>query len=386
MLRRDDLLFPMEEYERRLDALRHRMGAHGVEALLVTDPEGMHYLTTYQTIGYYYFQALVVPLESEPFMVVRLLEESNVVTRTWIEHCRPYLDTEDPIAKLVHSLEEFGLDKRRIGYDRKGYFFRAHEQEKLFSLCPNAKFVECSGLVEEGRLIKSDHEIALMRKAARAAEAGMEAGINAVTVGASENDVAADIHYAMYKAGGEYPALSPFVASGPRCLIGHATWEGRAIEPKDCVMLEIGGCIQRYHCAMMRTVYLGEPPKPLKEAEAVVLEAVQATMDTIRPGITAKTADAVNRSIIASNTIGAGQATRSGYSIGISFPPDWGEGHILSLQPDETRLLETNMTFHLIPWIQIPGLGVMALSETIRVTETGCESLLGFERKLFVRE
>lgn len=46
MRKRDDLLFPMEEYERRLTDLRYRMGAHGVEALLVTDPEGMHYLTT----------------------------------------------------------------------------------------------------------------------------------------------------------------------------------------------------------------------------------------------------------------------------------------------------------------------------------------------------
>jgi Xaa-Pro dipeptidase len=258
MLRRTDLLFPMEEYERRLNDLRHRMGAQGVEALLVTDPEGMHYLTTYQTIGYYYFQALVVPLEGEPFMVVRLLEETNVTTRTWIEHCRPYMDTEDPMEKLFHALEEFGLDKVRIGYDRKGYFFRTHEQEKLFALCPNAKFIECSGLVEAGRLIKSDYEIELMRKAAFAAEAGMEAGIKAVTAGASENDVAADIHYAMYKAGGQYPALSPFVASGPRCLIGHATWEGRIIQANDCVMLEIGGCVQRYHAAMMRTVYVGE--------------------------------------------------------------------------------------------------------------------------------
>jgi Xaa-Pro dipeptidase len=385
MRRRDDLLFPMEEYERRLYDLRRRMGASGVEALIVTDPEGMHYLTTYQTIGYYYFQALVVPLEGEPFMVIRLLEDTNVTSRTWIEHSRPYLDTEDPIEKLMHSLEEFGLHKSRIGYDRKGYFFRAHEQEKLFALCPNASFIECSGLVEEGRLIKSDYEIAIMQKAAQAAQAGMEAGINATAIGASENDVAAEIHHAMYKAGGEYPALSPFVASGPRCLIGHATWEGRIIEAGDCVMLEIGGCVQRYHAAMMRTVYLGEPPSELKDAEAIVLEAIQATIDTIRPGITAQKADAVNRSIIAGNTIGAGQATRSGYSIGIGFAPDWGEGHILSLQPSETRLLEPNMTFHLIPWIQIPGLGVMALSETIRVTETGCESLLDFERKLFVK-
>ncbi|MGB3492698.1 MAG: M24 family metallopeptidase [Elainellaceae cyanobacterium] len=384
MRQRDDLLFPMKEYERRLYDLRRRMGKRGVEALIVTDPEGLHYLTTYQTIGYYYFQALVVPLDGDPFMVIRLLEDSNVQSRTWIEHSRPYMDTENPIEKLYHSLEEFGLSKKRIGYDRNGYFFRVFEQDHLFELCSEATFIPCSGLVEEGRLIKSDYEIDLMKKAAIATEAGMTSGIAATEAGVTENDVAAEIHHAMFKAGGEYPALSPFVASGPRCLIGHATWEGRQIEPGDCVMLEIGGCVQRYHTAMMRTVYIGTPPKPLKDAEAIVLEAVQASIDTIKPGITAAKADAVNRSIIASNSIGAGQATRSGYSIGIGFAPDWGEGHILSLQPTETRLLEPNMTFHLIPWIQIPGVGVMALSETIRVTQTGCESFFDFERKLFV--
>ncbi|HHP7243425.1 MAG TPA: M24 family metallopeptidase [Elainellaceae cyanobacterium] len=386
MRRRDDLLFPMKEYERRLYNLRRRMGKHRVEALIVTDPEGLHYLTTYQTVGYYYFQALVVPLEGDPFMVIRLLEDSNVQTRTWVEHSRPYMDTEDPIEKLYHALEEFGVSKCRIGYDRKGYFFRSFEQEKLRAICSSAIFVDCSGLVEEDRIIKSADEINIMRRAAIATEAGMRAGIEASTSGVSENDIAADIHHAMYKAGGEYPAISPFVASGPRALIGHATWEGRKIEPGDCIMLEIGGCVQRYHTAMMRTVYVGDPPAGLKQAESIVLEAVQASIDTIKPGITAAKADAVNRSILASNSIGAGQATRSGYSIGIGFAPDWGEGHILSLQPDETRLLEENMTFHLIPWIQIPGLGIMALSETVRVTETGCEPFFDFERKLFVTD
>ncbi len=385
MRQRDDLVFPMAEYERRVDELRRRAAAGGVDAVIVAGPENITYLTGYQTTGYYYFQTVVVPVEGEPFMVTRLLEDTNVQARTWLALSRPYNDTEAPIAKLASALGEFGLAGKRLGYEKHCYFFRATEQEALFAACPDARFVDCSGLVEQGRLIKSDHEIALMRRVAAANEAGMKAGIAAAEPGVSENDIAAEVHHAMFKAGGEYPACSPFVASGPRCAIGHATWEGRRVESGETVFLEIGGCIQRYHTAMMRNVFLGEPTAEMLEAEGLIQQAVEACMAAMKPGATAGSIDALSRSIFARNSFGAVQSTRSGYSIGIAYAPDWGEGHILSLQQDDPGVLETNMVFHLIPWIQIPGKAGIGLSETVRVTPDGGETLFSLERRLFVK-
>lgn len=385
MRQRNDLIFPMVEYERRLRELRQRMAARRLDAMIVTTPENITYLTGYHTPGYYYFQTVVVPLEGEPFMVTRLLEDSNVQTRTWIEHSHPYQDVEDPMARLAAALGGFGLEGGRLGYERHCYFFRATEQEALLKACPRAAFVDCSGLVEEGRLVKSPAEIDLMRRAARATEAGMRAGIEATGVGVTENDIAAAIHDAMIRAGGEYPAISPFVASGPRCWLGHATWEGRTVGPDETVFLEIGGCVQRYHTAMMRNVYLGEPTREMREAEALILEAVDTCMAAMKPGVPAGEIDALSRRIFARNAFGAVQTTRTGYSIGIAFAPDWGEGHILSLQPGEARPLQENMTFHLIPWIQIPGRAGIGLSETVRVTPQGAVSFFSFERRLFVK-
>ncbi|MFQ5783939.1 MAG: M24 family metallopeptidase [Alphaproteobacteria bacterium] len=385
MRQRDDLVFPMDEFERRVNALRERAAGHGVDAVIVAGPENITYLTGYQTTGYYYFQTVVVPLDDEPFMVTRLLEDTSVETRTWIERSRPYRDTEEPISRLADALAEFGLANKRLGYEKHCYFLRATEQERLFAACPDATFVDCSGLVEAGRVVKSEPEIAIMTRAARATEAGMRAGIAAVEAGTSENDVAAEIHHAMFKAGGEYPACSPFVASGPRCAIGHATWEGRVIEPGETVFLEIGGCVQRYHTAMMRNVFLGAPPPEMIEAEGLIREAVEACMTAMKPGATAGEIDTLSRSVFARNSFGATQTTRSGYSIGIAYAPDWGEGHILSLQPDDPAVLEANMTFHLIPWIQIPGKAGIGLSETVRITPSGAESFFGFERRLVVK-
>ena len=82
MRQRDDMTFPFEEYERRLQALRKRMAERLLDAVVITDPENLMYLTDYQTTGYSFFQALVVPLEDDAFMITRRMEESNVHART----------------------------------------------------------------------------------------------------------------------------------------------------------------------------------------------------------------------------------------------------------------------------------------------------------------
>jgi Xaa-Pro dipeptidase len=383
MRHRDDLVFPMSEYMRRLGALRQRMAAQGVDLFMSTTPENICYLTGFESPGHYYFMALLVPQEGEVVMVPRRLEDSGIVEHTFVELRRPYEDSEDPIAKTEATLREFGWDKSRIGYERNCWFFTAPQQEQLIAACSQATFVDMSGTVEAGRVIKSDHEVDLMRRAALATEKGMAAGIDAVRAGATENDVAAEMHYAMIKAGSEWPAIVPFVASGYRGAIGHATWAGRTLEQGDIVMLELAGCLKRYHAPLMRTGFVGEPSARVRQAEKVIQEAYQAMTEAIRPGLSAAAADAIGREIISGSGIGS-QGSRSAYSVGIGLPPDWGEGQILSMQPGEERPLQANMTFHLLPWVQVEGEGGISLSETIRVTEDGCEALTSFPRELFV--
>jgi Xaa-Pro dipeptidase len=362
------------------------MAARDVEVMMVTTPENICYLSGFESPGHYYFNALIIPLEGEPVAVPRRLEASGYEALTWVELIRPYEDAEDPIKKVKAALEEFGLRNKRIGYEKSCWFFTAPQQEQLINLCSESKFVDCSGIVEEGRVIKSKYEIALMRRAARVTEAGMRAGIEAVRAGVTENDVAAEMHYAMIKAGGEWPAISPFVAAGERGAIGHATWSGRPIHRGESVMLEIGGCLKRYHTAMMRTVSVGTLERDLQEAERVIRVAMAAQLAAIKPGVSAHDADAAGRRIIADSIFGGKQGSRSAYSIGIGLPPDWGEGQILSLQPQERRVLQPNMTFHLLPWVQVPGKAGISLSETIRVTEDGCETLTHLERRIFVKD
>jgi len=378
-----DLVFPMEEYLRRLKNVRAQMEERGMDAIILAMPHDLFYLTGFQTPGYYWFQVLVVPLAREPFMVTRLLESSNIAARTWIKISRPYSDFDNPPMALVNALVEFGLDKARLGYDRDAYFFRVFEQEIVKNALPDATFINCSSIVEDLRVVKSGLEIEKMERAAKTTEAGMRAGIEAVRPGASENDVAAEIYHAMLKAGSEWPGMAPFVASGWRGAVGHMTWERRILEDHDYVFLEVAGCYNRYHAAMMRTVAIGRVPQAIEDGEKVCMDAMQATMAAIKPGVPASSIDKIAREIIKKGAPDAEQAARTAYSIGIGFPPDWGEGHILSMVRGHDRLLEENMTFHLIPWVQVPGFGGVGITETIVVTENGCRPLTNFEQRVF---
>ncbi|MBW2941928.1 ectoine hydrolase [Zhongshania aquimaris] len=386
MIERDDMTFPFEEYQRRLSELRLRIADRRLDAVVISDPENIMYLTDYQTTGYSFFQALVVPVDDEPFMITRALEESNIIARTWVERTRPYPDTGDAIQMLVDALREFGLANKRIGYERNSYFFPAYQQDRIHTTLTDAKLLDCFGIVEQGRICKSPAEIQLMRKAALATEAGMQAGIDACKAGVTENEIGAAISAAMFRAGGEPPAVMPYVTSGPRTMIGHATWEGRSVLPGEHVFLEVGGCFRRYHTAMMRTVVLGKLSDSMYHAQERMKHALHAVHEKVQPGMTVSDADNLVRNIISENDVGARLITRSGYSIGIAFPPSWDEGYIVSLKQGESTVLQPGMTFHIIPWMWgVDGDKTCGISDTIYITDTGCESFFSMNRDFTVK-
>ena len=383
--------FSLEEYRERLDALRRRMERAGADVLLVTSPENLCYLSGYQTPGYYWYQTLIVPLEREPVFVVRINEASNVEPLSWVEDCRPYEDFEDWIAHTRDVLADLGLAGARIGLDYDSFFLRTRDEKRLVAALPAATFVDGAGLVEEGRLVKSPQELTYMRQAARAAEAGLRAGIEACRAGVTENDVAAEIHRAQILAGSEYTGLPIFIRTGARDAQTHATWARHPLEPGDSITMEMPGCINRYHAALYGQVFLGEPPDALLRGMELGNAIMREAKAAIRPGVPAGEIHALVQGRLREAAGEAAQRnSRTAYSIGIAFAPDWGEGHILSMTQGETRPLEAGMTFHLLAGhVFLTGMERIkrsCCSDTVLVTEDGCETLTGgVEHKVYVR-
>jgi len=131
--------------------------------------------------------------------------------------------------------------------------------------------------------------------------------------------------------------------------------------------LEIAGVVKRHHCPQSRTVFFEAPPARYRQAEAAVLDATEAGLAAARPGNTCEdVAAAFNGSL---NRLGFEKDSRCGYSIGLSYPPDWGE-RTMSLRAGDVTELAPGMVFHFMPalWLEDGGI---ELTETIEITPMG---------------
>ena len=375
-----DAAFPKDEFDTRIVAFQTILRERDIALYLTSGAENIFYLSGQQTPGYYMFQCLCVPAEGAPFLVMRALEAFNARANCFVEDIHGYTDAEKPADALVAALEARGWVGRRIAIDRDAWFLTVNIYRRLAETFPEMD--EGAGMVEPLRRVKSARELDAIARAAVANEAGMRAGLAAVRAGASENDVAAEILRASVTAGGEYVGMEPFVASGPRSGLPHATWRRRRIEPGDLVILETAGCYNRYHAALFRTVAVGAVPDETRVHYAVCCEALDAAIVAMRPGTTCAAVHNAAQAVIDSHGCTDMYRKKSGYSMGISFAPDWGEHGVLGLFHTIDVALASGMVFHIPITLRRFGRYTVAVSETVRVTESGAVPVHDLGREL----
>lgn len=379
---RKQLAFTVEEYLARVNRVRKRMQNEELDTLLVSSPENICYLSGYQTSGYYFLQTLIVSQSDEPVLVNRGYEQRNIDAYSWLDRAtqsKAFVEQEHPIEVVVTTLEERGLHTGRIGVDIESCFLPVDAYHRLERALPEAELVSGAGIVELERRLKSSAEVEHIRRACRLSEIGMQAMVETVRPGVTENEVAAKIHEAMTAEGSEFPGLPLFLSSGWRTEIPHANWTDKVIETSDTVLCELTGVHRRYAGPLLRCVSVGEPSAEYTHHAEVAAEMLSATIEAIRPGATSHEVFRASASLSEAHGFGTGARQRTGYSVGINFPPDWGEGYFLDIKGGDETELETGMTFHLPTGLRLDGKQSVAISETVLVTDDGCEVLTEFE-------
>src|SRR5262245_53722722 len=380
------LPFTDGEFRRRLEGARAAMAKRGLDAFISFTPENIYYLTAHDSPGYYFYQASVVTQAHPPVNVLRRIETSNTIGRGWARRAVGYEDRQDPIALTFALLEELGVSSRAIGAEADAWFVSPKRYEQLGQAITRAggRLVDASGLVEGLRVTKSLEELAYIRAAARIVERGMQVAIDASRAGTNENDVAGDVVRELIRAGSEYAGLPPFITSGPRTSLCHSTWAGRKYEAGDVLNYELPGVVNRYCASLFRCGTIGPPDAEFLRRAAMIQESLERVIEAIKPGATSHEVHAANKATFQKFGLGDKLGHRTGYSVGINYPPDWGEGHIMSIWDGDDRPLRPGMTFHLVPGITELGRSLLTISETVLVTERGCEVLTRFPRDPFV--
>jgi Xaa-Pro dipeptidase len=374
------LPFSEGEYHRRLTAVRAAMSQQGLEAFVSFSPENINWLTGHDTPAYHYMQASVITHDRPPVNVIRGIDATNTLSRTWSRQVVRYADHQEPMDVLARLLFDLVGPTARIGAESDGFFVSPRRFD-LLRRALDDRMTETQ-IVEPLRLVKSGEELDHIRAAAKITKAAMHTAIRTAAQGINENHIAAEVWKTLVENGCEFPGLPPFIVSGPRTSLGHATWAGRTLAMGDPLAFEIPGTLHRYVAPIFRCGAVGAPSKAARKLEAAVRASLEVLIDGIRPGVVAE--ELHQLSVASFRRHGYEVGHRSGYSIGVNYAPDWGEGNLFSIVDGEQRSLVPGMVFHLVPGIYVPGEHVIVISETVAVTETGCEVITDFPRDLFV--
>ncbi len=381
----DYTIFPLEEYEARLQNVRRSMEKNDLDACLVSVPENIYYLIglTYQ--GYFVPHILIVPQEGEMHLVLRAMESKTFEVQIKNARVAGYTDNEDPAKVTSETLTQMGFGSGKLGIEKNSMFLPPILAEKILGNLPNAHWSDSSGLVDKHRIIKSPREIEYTRQAARVTEAMMQAAIDAAAEGVSEEEVTCESYRAMISAGGENPGFTPLVRSTPTLEQEHTSWGHYKLTKGDPLFLEMSGCVRRYHAPMGRFLFIGEAPQGTEYVEKVCIEAFGDVVKAIRPGIKAADVYEVWQSRVDSADLSHYQRHHCGYVTGIGFPPSWvGGSMVVGLRQNNEFTLQSGMVFHLMSWLIGTVKGDYFVSDTGLVTENGCEVLTKIPRQIHI--
>lgn len=385
-------MFSIQEYELRMNRTKQKMQEYGVEVLVLTNPSNMCYLTGYDAWSFYVNQVVVVFIdEEEPLWIGREMDAKGAELLTWmskkniVHYPDNYVQStiKHPMDFVAAELKHRGKANKKTGVEMDSFYYTAKCHERLEVGLPLSELKDVGGLVNWIRLYKSEAEISYMCKAAKIVENTMQAAYNKIAVGVRENEVAAAItHAQIYGSetfGGDYTSIVPMIPTGKYTASPHITWTDRKYKEGDTLTIEIAGCYKRYHVPMARTVSIGKTPDNVKEAGKVITEGLHETLEIMKPGITAEEVNSTWSRTIAK--YGYVKNSRIGYSIGMSYPPDWGE-HTISFREGDRTILEPGMTFHLMPGLWFKDFGV-AITESVLVKENGIEKFTSFSRDIY---
>jgi len=391
-----ELFFERSEYASRIDKTRRAMAACNVDLLIVSDPSNMAWLTGYDGWSFYVHQCVLLGLEGDPVWFGRG-QDGNGARRTCFMGHDDIVGYEDhyvqsterhPMDALSVLITDRGWSRGSIGVEMDNYWFTAAAFASLKRHLPNARFDDATGLVNWQRAVKSERELDYMRIAAKRVERMHQRIFEKAEPGLRKCDLVADIYDAALRfdaetgAGGDYPAIVPLLPSGADAAAPHLTWDDKPLKAGEGTFFEIAGVYRRYHCPLSRTVFLGTPSQTFLDAEKAVLEGMEAGLEAARAGNLCQ--DVASAFFDVLEKYGIVKDSRTGYPIGLSYPPDWGE-RTMSLRRGDMSVLEENMTFHFMTGLWMEDWG-MEITESIRIRDRGpAECLANVPRELFLK-
>lgn len=385
------------DVDNRLERLRTKMHENSLDCALIFWSRNVFYLSGTSQYG-----CLLIPLNNEPVLLIRvnleIAKKESCITDT----------RELSRTRAIGSvLDEFGLDRAKIGIEERLIPLALYK--KLSAVLPEATFHDITHTLYELRMIKQPEEIEQIKRAAEFTNVCHKKAKEILTAGMRENELAAEIEYAMRKAGNEgfifhsrwgASMFYGMLASGPNIatISGYGAFtitgtglskaypygaSNRKIHKGEPVVIDYVGCSNGYQCDEARTYVVGEAEDRLVDIFGTLKKAEEHALETIKPGISVSeiydaSKKVMENSVYKNNFMGFGKYVGKyvGHGLGLEIdePP--------VIEPNNGTKVKAGMVLALEPKVMIPNYGGAGIEDTVLVTEDGFEIITRTEREL----
>ncbi|MFA5843392.1 MAG: Xaa-Pro peptidase family protein [Coriobacteriia bacterium] len=346
-----------------LAALRRRMVDGGVDAFLVTDIANMRYVTGFEDVFDQGANAACVVTGTSARLHTDFRYAEAAVDAARGTAWDVAVQVESLYIELCAATREDGVEtlalESSVPYGR---FKFVSEQ-----FCGNV--VATDQWIEEIRQVKTPEEIERISAAAAIADHALGSVLPTLRPGMLATDVAVALETAMRQAGADGVAFESIVAGGPDSARPHARPGRRPLERGDLVVLDLGARYGGYCSDMTRTVVIGPATVRQRELYDAVLEANEAALSALRPGLPGSAVDAVARDLLRARGLGDAFGHGLGHGVGL-------EVHELpSLSARARESVREGSVVTIEPGVYLPGIGGVRIEDLVVVEEGGCRLL-----------
>ena len=363
----------------RLENVRQRLTAQGIDCLALVPGSNLRYLTGMDFVLLERPFITFIPADetTEPVLVIPELEvtawkrgapfETRVFA--WGDKSGP----DEAMHQVSQALP--GVRTLAVEYLR----MRVLEHDLIRRFMPDVGVVRGEAVLDPLRMCKDVSEIASLRRAIEVAETALEEVVSSLSPGVTEREICSQLTSTLLLSGGEAVPIEPIVLSGPRSALPHGRAGERRVEAGEIVLIDFVTTVNGYHSDITRTFVVGqEPSGRLRKVYAAVRAANEAGRAAVRPGATCQDVDRGARQVLVDAGLGEYFIHRTGHGLGLDVHEEPGivEGNDMPL--------EEGMVFTVEPGVYLEGWGGIRIEDDVVVTEDGCETLTIFSRELRV--
>jgi len=347
-------------WEKRIGKLRKKFGEKNIEAVLITNPANIFYLSGFTGSAGFIFAAPEKAYLITDFRYEEQAEKEISLQIFDLVICSTKII--DRIKDLVESenIKRLGIEAKHMTVD---FYNELNEKLSRCSLIP------VTGIVEELRTVKDEEEVDRIKKAAQIADSAFDYIIKFIKPGLKEIEVAAEIEYFMRRNGASKASFDIIAASGERSALPHGTAGERKLGNGNLLLMDFGAVYKGYCSDITRTVVIGKASEKQRKVYDIVFEAQNRALETAAVNMTCSELDGLARSVIAEY----GMGDKFGHSLGHGVGIEVHEAPAVSKNSRE--VLSPGMVITIEPGIYIKGWGGVRIEDMVLVTEKGLQVL-----------